>query len=50
MAFLTIHEMLPLAFEYAGHKNAVAAVFVGMAVMSANLQFLASSIPSDIAL
>lgn len=37
MAFLTLHEMLPLAFEYAGHKQAVQAVFVGMALMSARL-------------
>lgn len=37
MAFLTLHEMLPLAFEYAGHKKAVRAVFLGMAFMSARL-------------
>ena len=37
MAFLTLHEMLPLAFEYAGHRKAVVAVFVGMAVMSTRL-------------
>ena len=35
MAFLTLHELLPLAFDYAGQKQAVKAVFVGMAVMSA---------------
>jgi hypothetical protein len=35
MAFLTLHEMLPLAFDYAGQKQAVKAVFVGMACMSA---------------
>ncbi|KAH9741220.1 zinc transporter zip11 [Citrus sinensis] len=35
MAFLTLHEMLPLAFDYAGQKQAVKAVFVGMAFMSA---------------
>jgi len=34
MAFLTLYEMLPLAFEYAGRKDAVKAVFVGMAFMS----------------
>ncbi|KAH9301706.1 hypothetical protein KI387_013289, partial [Taxus chinensis] len=34
MAFLTLHEMLPLAFDYAGQKQAVKAVFIGMAVMS----------------
>lgn len=39
MAFLTLHEMLPLAFEYAGHRKAVAAVFFGMAVMSARCIF-----------
>lgn len=35
MAFLTLHEMLPLAFDYAGQKQAVKAVFLGMAFMSA---------------
>lgn len=35
MAFLTLHEMLPLAFDYAGQKQAVKAVFLGMALMSA---------------
>jgi hypothetical protein len=34
MAFLTLHEMLPLAFDYAGQKQAIKAVFIGMAVMS----------------
>ncbi|KAK3122469.1 hypothetical protein QOZ80_8AG0614070 [Eleusine coracana subsp. coracana] len=40
MAFLTLYEMLPLAFEYAGRKDAVKAVFVGMAFMSMSLYFL----------
>ncbi|XP_021750476.1 zinc transporter ZTP29-like [Chenopodium quinoa] len=35
MAFLTLQEMLPLAFDYAGQKQAVKAVFFGMAFMSA---------------
>lgn len=35
MAFLTLHEMLPLAFDYAGQKQSVKAVFCGMAFMSA---------------
>ncbi|KAI5413527.1 Zinc transporter ztp29 [Lathyrus oleraceus] len=35
MAFLTLHEMLPLAFDYAGQKQSVKAVFFGMAFMSA---------------
>ncbi|PNX74808.1 zinc transporter ZTP29-like protein [Trifolium pratense] len=35
MAFLTLHEMLPPAFEYAGQKQSVKAVFCGMAFMSA---------------
>lgn len=50
MAFLTLHEMLPLAFEYAGHRKAVAAVFVGMAVMSTSLQLLQMTIPEDVIL
>ncbi|GAU40677.1 hypothetical protein TSUD_88230 [Trifolium subterraneum] len=47
MAFLTLHEMLPLAFEYAGHKQSVKAVFCGMAFMSASLYFLRLSLPED---
>eukprot|EP00850_Spirogloea_muscicola_P014454 SM000104S09324 [mRNA] locus=s104:6619:9523:- [translate_table: standard] len=50
MAFLTLHEMLPLAFEYAGHKMAVTAVFAGMAVMPASLHLLATTLPPDVAL
>ncbi|CAI5471818.1 unnamed protein product [Closterium sp. Yama58-4] len=50
MAFLVLHEMLPLAFEYAGHRRAVLAMFLGMAVMSANLHLLALSLPPDISL
>ncbi|KAI3823229.1 hypothetical protein L1987_04662 [Smallanthus sonchifolius] len=50
MAFLTLHEMLPLAFDYAGQKQAVKAVFFGMAFMSASLYFLEISLPSDIGL
>ncbi|XP_042471084.1 zinc transporter ZTP29-like isoform X1 [Zingiber officinale] len=50
MAFLTLHEMLPLAFEYAGHKKAVQAVFVGMAFMSASLYFLEISLPEEMSL
>ncbi|KAJ7947536.1 zinc transporter ZTP29 [Quillaja saponaria] len=47
MAFLTLHEMLPLAFDYAGQKQAVKAVFFGMAFMSASLYFLEISLPED---
>uniref|UniRef100_A0A0E0JWT7 Zinc transporter ZTP29 n=1 Tax=Oryza punctata TaxID=4537 RepID=A0A0E0JWT7_ORYPU len=47
MAFLTLHEMLPLAFDYAGQKQAVKAVFVGMAFMSASLYFLEISLPKE---
>ncbi|XP_019157833.1 PREDICTED: zinc transporter ZTP29 [Ipomoea nil] len=50
MAFLTLHEMLPLAFDYAGQKNAVKAVFLGMAFMSASLYFLQTSLPEDMSL
>ncbi|EPS63088.1 hypothetical protein M569_11697, partial [Genlisea aurea] len=46
MAFLTLHEMLPLAFDYAGQKQAVKALFLGMAFMSASLYFLESSLPA----
>ncbi|EFJ16604.1 hypothetical protein SELMODRAFT_227629 [Selaginella moellendorffii] len=45
MAFLTLHEMLPLAFEYAGHRRAVTAVFIGMALMSVSLQILEMALP-----
>ncbi|KAL6897390.1 hypothetical protein ACP4OV_007086 [Aristida adscensionis] len=47
MAFLTLYEMLPLAFEYAGRKDAVKAVFVGMAFMSMSLYFLDISLPKE---
>ncbi|XP_059624986.1 zinc transporter ZTP29 [Cornus florida] len=50
MAFLTLHEMLPLAFDYAGQKQAVKAVFFGMAFMSASLYFLEISLPEDMSL
>ncbi|KAK7262535.1 hypothetical protein RJT34_30109 [Clitoria ternatea] len=50
MAFLTLHEMLPLAFEYAGQKQSVKAVFCGMAFMSASLYFLRISLPEDMGL
>lgn len=50
MAFLTLHEMLPLAFDYAGQKQAVKAVFLGMAFMSASLYFLEISLPKETSL
>ncbi|KAK1390820.1 Zinc transporter ZTP [Heracleum sosnowskyi] len=50
MAFLTLHEMLPLAFDYAGPKQAVKAVFCGMAFMSASLYFLEISLPAEMIL
>ncbi|XP_021772043.1 zinc transporter ZTP29-like [Chenopodium quinoa] len=50
MAFLTLHEMLPLAFDYAGQKQAVKAVFFGMAFMSASLYFLEISLPAEMSL
>ncbi|KAL1298418.1 zinc transporter ZTP29 [Arachis ipaensis] len=50
MAFLTLHEMLPLAFDYAGQKQSVKAVFFGMAFMSASLYFLSISLPEDMSL
>ncbi|CAI9106534.1 OLC1v1005716C1 [Oldenlandia corymbosa var. corymbosa] len=50
MAFLTLHELLPLAFDYAGQKQAVKAVFFGMAFMSASLYFLELSLPEDMSL
>ncbi|CAK8536035.1 unnamed protein product [Lathyrus sativus] len=50
MAFLTLHEMLPLAFDYAGQKQSVKAVFFGMAFMSASLYFLSISLPEEISL
>ncbi|XP_028099650.1 zinc transporter ZTP29 isoform X4 [Camellia sinensis] len=42
MAFLTLHEMLPLAFDYAGQKQAIKAVFFGMAFMSARYMYTVS--------
>ena len=40
MAFLALNELLPLAIEHAGRQAAVAALFVGMAIMSGNLFLL----------
>ncbi|KAL3819579.1 hypothetical protein ACJIZ3_005484 [Penstemon smallii] len=48
MAFLALHEMLPQAFGYAGHNQAVKAVFFGMAFMSSSLYFLEICLPEEI--
>lgn len=40
MAFLSISELLPLSLEHAGRQKAVISLFVGMAIMSANLYIL----------
>lgn len=48
MAFLTLHEMVPLALEYAGRRQAVASVFIGMALMSVSLYLLELSVPQDL--
>ena len=48
MAFLTLHEMVPLALEYAGRRQAIASVFIGMALMSVSLYLLEISVPQDL--
>lgn len=40
MAFLCVHELLPLSFEHSGRSAATISFFVGMAIMSANLYIL----------
>jgi ZIP family zinc transporter len=40
MAFLSFHELLPLAMEHAGRHAAIAALFAGMALMALNLFIL----------
>ncbi|XP_073272678.1 zinc transporter ZTP29-like isoform X1 [Primulina huaijiensis] len=50
MASLTLHEMLPLAFDHAGQKKTVKAVFFGMAFMSTSLYFLETSLPDQMSL
>lgn len=40
MAFLSLQELLPLAIEHAGRQAAVMCLFLGMAIMSANLLLL----------
>ncbi|KAI8473569.1 MAG: ZIP family transporter [Monoraphidium minutum] len=40
MAFIALHELLPLAIEHAGKGRAAAATFAGMALMSFNLYFV----------
>ncbi|KAL3694896.1 hypothetical protein R1sor_008547 [Riccia sorocarpa] len=47
MAFITLREMLPLSLEYAGHRQSVTAVFVGMAIMSVSLELLARNLPHE---
>lgn len=42
MAFLAISELMPLSIEHAGRQAAVAAFFVGMAIMSGNMYVLHS--------
>jgi ZIP family zinc transporter len=41
MAFLSLHELLPLAIEHAGRQAAVLCLFAGMGLMAINLQLLA---------
>ncbi|KAH1049918.1 hypothetical protein AAZX31_08G061600 [Glycine max] len=36
MAFVTLHQMLPLAFKYAGQKQFVKIIFCGTTFMSAS--------------
>jgi ZIP family zinc transporter len=40
MAFLALSELLPLALEHAGRQAAIISLFLGMAIMSANLFLL----------
>eukprot|EP00241_Pyramimonas_parkeae_P023594 CAMPEP_0114287348 /NCGR_PEP_ID=MMETSP0059-20121206/6231_1 /TAXON_ID=36894 /ORGANISM="Pyramimonas parkeae, Strain CCMP726" /LENGTH=301 /DNA_ID=CAMNT_0001408425 /DNA_START=273 /DNA_END=1175 /DNA_ORIENTATION=- len=39
MAFLTVHELMPLAIEHAGRRDATFVVFLGMAIMSLSLHW-----------
>jgi ZIP family zinc transporter len=41
MAFLSLHELLPLSIEHAGKNAAILCLFGGMAIMSTNLLLLA---------
>lgn len=47
MAFLSLNELLPLAIEHAGRQAAVGSLFIGMAIMSANLLLLAKWLGDD---
>ncbi|GBF90843.1 zinc transporter [Raphidocelis subcapitata] len=47
MAFIALHELLPLSLEHAGRGRAVAALFSGMALMSFNLYFVHTFFPLD---
>lgn len=40
MAYLSLHELLPLALSHVSKRAAVHSLFVGMAVMSLNLYLL----------
>ena len=40
MAYISLHELIPLSLTHCGKYKMTAAVFVGMALMSANLSML----------
>lgn len=38
--WITLHELLPSAFQHAGKEGAIIALFLGMMLMSCNLYML----------
>uniref|UniRef100_A0A383VEI4 Uncharacterized protein n=1 Tax=Tetradesmus obliquus TaxID=3088 RepID=A0A383VEI4_TETOB len=48
MAFLSFHELLPLAFQHAGKSLAVGCLLAGMGIMSLNLHLLNTYVLGDL--
>jgi hypothetical protein len=48
MAFLSFHELLPLAFQHAGKSMAVGCLLAGMGIMSLNLHLLNTYVLGDL--
>ncbi len=40
MVFITLHELLPSAYQHAGKEGAIITFFLGMLLMSGNLYLL----------
>jgi ZIP family zinc transporter len=48
MAFLSFHELLPLALQHAGKPLAITCLFAGMGLMSVTLHYLNEHVLADL--